>query len=353
YAEEIENENFKGRQDNDNTEQALVERKKSNQYDYADALIRYLRATQLISFDKNFRVIVSPARIAEVDYILETVDRDAFVYASERDYKNYLFSPNSLSLFTDLKANIYKRFNAIGVAYDKNLGIEELKNLLEEEEINRTKQKIKETETGLKHYKEFNDVEDVFSKIHDKIMPDPSLYLEWNVWRAMVMINFAQRVQGNFKIALDGLPLNTAGARLPDIEVDYDGFKLIVEVTMSSGQKQYDMEGEPVPRHFGVIKNATELPVYCLFIAPKISDGTLAHYFALNQKAPKFYGGQTNIIPMSVQNFRTFITTARDRTFNNPNQLKSYLDNILAANRKLDDESIWFSQIQGSVGSWL
>ncbi|MBR8840550.1 MAG: AlwI family type II restriction endonuclease, partial [Stigonema ocellatum SAG 48.90 = DSM 106950] len=47
YAEEIENENFKGRQDNDNTEQALVERKKSNQYDYADALIRYLRATQL------------------------------------------------------------------------------------------------------------------------------------------------------------------------------------------------------------------------------------------------------------------------------------------------------------------
>ena len=91
----------------------------------------------------------------------------------------------------------------------------------------------------------------------------------------MVMVNYAKKVQGNFKLDLDGVPLNTAAARMPDIEIDYESFKMIIEVTMSSGQKQYDMEGEPVPRHFGNAKSSTDKPVYCLFIAPKISEGTL------------------------------------------------------------------------------
>jgi hypothetical protein len=360
YADEIEKEQFKGRQDDDTTKQQLLDRKKSNQTDYADALIRYLRATQLISFDRNFRVIVSPARSAEVDYILSTVSREALAFKNEKEFKQYLFDPFNVELFSDKKANVETRLESIGVKYDKAASVEKLKDLLDEGEVKKLAETIKKTEQGLKNYKEFDDIIGIFDKIHQKEIPDPSLYLEWNVWRAMVMINYAKRVQGNFRLDLDGLPLTTAGAKLPDIEIDYEGFKVIVEVTMSSGQKQYDMEGEPVPRHFGVVNKSTTEPVYCIFIAPKISEGTLSHYFALNTRAPKYYWKsdtaterRTNIIPMSVEHFRDFITTAKDRGFNDPKNLKSYLDSVLAESRKLEDEEVWLGSIQKSVTTWV
>jgi len=360
YAEEIDKERFKGRQDNDTTKQQLLDRKKNNHTDYADALIRYLRATQLISFDRNFRVIMSPARSAEADYILSTIPREVLTFKNEKEFKEYLFDPFNIELFSDNKANIETRLNAIGIQYDRAASVEELKNVLDEGEVQKLTETIQKTEQGLKNYKEFDDIIDIFDKIRQKEIPDPSLYLEWNVWRAMVMMNYAKRVQGNFRLDLDGLPLSTAGAKLPDIEIDYEGFKVIVEVTMSSGQKQYEMEGEPVPRHFGVVDRSTTEPVYCLFIAPKISEGTLSHYFGLNNKSPKYYSKaktaserRTNIIPMSVEHFRDFITTAKDKGFDDPGNLKSYLDSVLTEGRKLDDEEVWLGSIQKSVTAWI
>jgi len=43
-------------------------------------------------------------------------------------------------------------------------------------------------------------------KIQKKEVPDQPLYLEWNIWRAMVMINYAKQVKGNFTLDLDGVP---------------------------------------------------------------------------------------------------------------------------------------------------
>ena len=353
YEEDIKNEKFKGRQDNDTTLQDFVARKKSNHVDYADALVRYLRATQLITFDKNFRIIIAPSRNAEVDFILQNIERKALSFKNGKTFKTYLFSPNTLELLTDKRENVEKQLDKIGAGYDEKATVEDLKDLLEKTETDRVNQAIAQTEKGLKDYKEFDDILSIFDKIDEKIVPDPSLYLEWNIWRSMVMVNYAKKVQGNFKLDLDGVPLNTAGAKIPDIEIDYESFKMIVEVTMSSGQKQYDMEGEPVPRHFGNAKSLTDKPVYCLFIAPKISEGTLAHFFALNQKAPKFYGGQTNIVPMNLENFRQFITTAKNSNFNNPNNLQGYLDNLLKQNRTIDDEAEWFRNIERSVSQWI
>ena len=202
--------------------------------------------------------------------------------------------------------------------------------------------------------REYDDVMNIFDKINAKEIPDLPLYLEWNVWRSMVMINYAKDVRGNFKLDYEGMPLTTAGAKMPDIQIEYDGFKLIVEVTMSSGQKQYEMEGEPVPRHFGLAQSVSEDPVYCLFVAPRISEGTLAHYYQLNQKAPKFYGGKTRIVPMSLAQFRQFITTARDMGFNNPASLKLYLDTILLLNDTMDDENLWLNDvIETTVKGWV
>ena len=329
-------------------------RPNKNHIDYADAFIRYLRATQLITFDKKtFRMIVAPSRIMEVGYILKNVDRNALPYKTEADYKKYLFSPISLLQLTDDRKYLERQLSKLAVKFDVKASIDSLKDLLEATERKMISVAIQQTEVSLKNYKEFDDVIDVFEKITKKEVPDPPLYLEWNIWRALVMMNYAKEVKGNFAIDLDGVPLNTALGNMPDIEVEYDGFKVIVEVTMSSGNKQYEMEGEPVARHFGKIQNISTVPVYCLFVAPKISEGALAHFFNLNRFNTKAYGGKTRIVPMSLSQFIAFVTIAKDKSFNHSKILKTYLDSMIKNNQSVDDETIWSQQIHDSIPIWV
>jgi hypothetical protein len=354
YASDIKANNLKTRQSGDASLAKFIKTKRSNHIDYADAFIRYLRATQLITFDKKtFRMIVAPSRIAEVDYILKNVDRNASPYKTEADYKKYLFNPTSLLLLTDDRKYLERRLSKLAVKFDVKASIDSLKDLLEVTEKKMISVAIQQTEVSLKNYKEFDDVIDVFEKITKKEVPDPPLYLEWNIWRALVMMNYAKEVKGNFAIDLDGVPLNTALGNMPDIEVEYEDFKVIVEVTMSSGNKQYEMEGEPVARHFGKIQNNSTVPVYCLFVAPKISEGALAHFFNLNRFNTKAYGGKTRIVPMSLSQFIAFVTIAKDKSFNHSKILKSYLDSMIKNNQSVEDETIWSQQIHDSIPVWI
>lgn len=354
YAEEIKANDLKTRESGEATLSKFVKTKKSNHNDYADALIRYLRATQFISFDKKtFRMIAAPSRVAEVEYVLKTVERKAKEYKTEAEYKKYLFNPDSLLLLTDNRKYLEKQLTKLSVKFSSNASIGSLKDLLETSEKKMITAVIEKTEVSLKNYKEFDDIIDVFDKINKKEVPDPPLYLEWNIWRAMVMINYAKLVKGNFALDLDGVPLNTALGNIPDIQAEYDGFKMIIEVTMSSGNKQYEMEGEPVARHFGKLQKSSDEPVYCLFVAPKISEGALAHFFNLNRMNTKAYGGKTRIVPMNLSQFVSFITIAKDKDFKNSKTLKSYLDSIIQKNLSVADEDVWYQQIRDSIPTWV
>jgi hypothetical protein len=354
YAEEIKANDLKTRESGDTSLSKFVKTKKSNHIDYADAFIRYLRATQLISFDKKtFRLIIAPSRILEVDYILKNVKRNALDFKTEAKFKEYLFNPLSLLLLTDNRNYLEKQLAKLSVKFDVKANVESLKDLLEAAEKKIITSVIEETEISLKNYKEYEDIISVFGKIQKKEVPDPPLYLEWNIWRSMVMINYAKFVKGNFTLDLDGVPLNTALGNMPDIEAEYNEFKMIVEVTMSTGNKQYEMEGEPVARHFGKSQNNSNVPVYCLFIAPKISDGALAHFFNLNKMNTKAYGGKTRIVPMNLNQFISFISIAKEKGFNNSKFLQKYLDITIKKNQTLEDETIWFQQINDSIPNWL
>ena len=354
YAGDINAKNFKTRESQEETLEKFVQTKKNNHVDYADAFIRYLRATQLITFDKKtFRMIIAPARVEEVDYILNNVPREALTFKTVDQYKNYLYDPTSLLFLTDERGYLEHLLSNLKVRLSKKDNIEQLKDKLEQQEEEIITNAIKETKISLKEYKQFNDIVSVFEKIQLRKVPDPPLYFEWNIWRALVMMNYAKDIKGNFTIDLDGLPLSAAVANKPDIEAEYDGFRLIVEVTMSRGSKQYEMEGEPVARHYGRAQMASDIPVYCLFVAPKINEDTLAHFFNTNRFKTKTYGGKTKIVPMNLPQFIDFMTIARDKSFTNPKSLKNYLDNIIARNATAEDEAAWFQHIGNSIPSWL
>ncbi|OQX72353.1 MAG: hypothetical protein B6D61_13905 [Bacteroidetes bacterium 4484_249] len=354
YADEIKAKNFKTRESEAISMKKFFATKRSNMIDYADAFIRYLRATLLITFDKRtFHAIISPAKNKDVDFILNNVMRKPKIFNSEDDFKQYLFNPNSVMLLTDDRNHLFKRLNDLKISYYSNATIESLKDLLEDGESQIISSKIEETTVTLKNYKKYNDIVDIFRRISNREVPDPPLYLEWNVWRALVMMNYAKEIKGNFRIDLDGVPLSTAGGNIPDIEVLFNGFKVIVEVTMSSGSKQYEMEGEPVARHFGSIQKLSSKPVYCLFIAPTINENSLAHFFNLNRFYTKAYGGKTKIIPLSIKQFIIFITVAKKKGFNNPNVLKQFFDKIVKENQTIEDEEAWINSINEKIPFWV
>ena len=125
---------------------------------------------------------------------------------------------------------------------------------------------------------------------------------EWNMWRAMTMLD-----GGNIKACLKfddfGNPMSTAQGNMADIICDYGHFGLTVEVTMQGGQRQYEAEGEPITRHLAKYKKEINKPAYCLFIAPKINEATIAHFYALHKMNISYYGGTSAIIPLPLNVF--------------------------------------------------
>jgi hypothetical protein len=355
YAEEIDNELFDTRESADKSFAKFVLTKKQNMVDYADAFIRYMRTTQLITFEnKTYRVVISSSKIQDVDFILQETDRKPTLFNTEQDFKKYLFSDDNIYLFNDNKERLFDKLKRLNASFDeKSLSIDKLKDLLEEVEERIKIEKIKETSIQLKGYKEFDDIIETFEKIKNKKVPDAPLYLEWNVWRSMVMINYAISVDGNFIIDTDGVPLSNAAGNKPDIEIEYSTFKMTVEVTLSSGNTQFNMEGESVARHFGNVQKNTTKPVFCFFIATKISEGALAHFFNLNRFNTKAYGGKTRIVPMNISHFIQFITIAKSKNFSDSGKLHKYLEKMILENQRVEDEEVWFKNIEKSVSSWI
>jgi hypothetical protein len=354
FSQEIQDKNLKTRESNDVSMRNFIKTKSSNMKDYADAFVRYIRATELVTFQKRtFRLIISPQKKEEVEYILKTISRNPIEYKTEQEFKEYLFNPFSIKLFSDNKKLLISKIKKLGfIKINETLGIEELKDQLEILTKSVKSSNIRERKRELKDHTKLPEILDVFDKIKRKRVPDAPLFLEWNVWRALVMLNYAKKVDGNFIMDIDGMPLNYAPGKKPDIESEYDDFGLITEVTMSGGHTQYRMENESVPRHFGRAKEELNKEMYCFFIAPKISEGCLAHYFNLNKNPTRYYGGKTKIIPLTIDQFILFLKTGIENNFNNPSTLKKWLEAHCENNQTVDDEVVWSESINDSIQSW-
>ena len=161
-------------------------------------------------------------------------------------------------------------------------------------------------------------------------------------------------IKGNFRFDDLGQPLSTALGNMPDIECDYADFILSVEVTLQSGQRQYESEGEPVARHYGRLRKKYNKETYCLFIAPTINVATLAHFYGLNHLQIALYGGKSKIIPLELDQFMRLIENSYNYTkLPEPVDVRALLDLIIEQGEKATDENDWKERIQHCVDTWL
>jgi len=106
---------------------------------------------------------------------------------------------------------------------------------------------------------------------------EAAAYLEWILWRAFLAINQLKNPAHEarrFKVDQDFLPIGTAPGGGPDLIFEFSDFILVVEVTLTSNSRQEAAEGEPVRRHVAQIQQASDKPVYGLFVANNIDSNT-------------------------------------------------------------------------------
>ncbi|MEK7095183.1 MAG: AlwI family type II restriction endonuclease [Patescibacteria group bacterium] len=350
FEEEISGNDISTRESDDISLSKFIITKRRNHNDYADASIRYLRATGLFSINpRTFKIYLIPEKQKELEYILKNVDRSIKRYDTEEEYERYLFDPTLPVLFTDDRELIIKKIisktSEISETYLTSLDTEKLKDIYYEIVNKNLNELINIEKTKLKTYSEFDDIINTFKDIENKEIVDPPLFLEWNIWRSFTMLNDGDIV-GNFKVDDDGVPLYTAPGNTADIVCKYKDFETIIEVTMSSGHKQYEMEGEPVARHYGNHKKLTNKDTYCIFIAPKPSEATIAHYYILHRSNIDYYGGKAKIIPISLNDFKILLNNAyslKDKPTSS--DIKKLWSELSGLALKAENENQWFSAI--------
>ena len=357
YEEEILSGNTRTRESRDASVQKFIKTKASNMRDYTDACFRYLRATGLVSISQKGRSLsILPEKMEEVHYFLNHIDRRPCFVDDEARYKAYLFDSQLPVLYTDNRDNLEKELamlTDISVGEIASTSTEDLKKELMKAIQNRKDRIIRDQIQQLKAFKNYTDIINVFTDIKDNNFYDVPLMLEWNTWRAMTMLD-GGNIKANLKFDDNGQPMSTASGNIADIVCDYGDFNLSVEVTMSTGQRQYEMEGEPVSRHLAKLKREQGKEAFCFFIAPKINESCIAHFYTLHRTNIAFYGGKSVIIPIELEVFEKMIEQSSNVSYvPDSNQVKQFCEYSMKTANEANDENEWYQSIRNKALNWL
>jgi len=356
YAERIQSGQTKTRESKDASVSEFLKTQSSNLRDYADACFRYLRATGLVNISQLGKSIsIVPEKIQEVDCFLENTDREPCFIDNERQYSSYLGNPQIPTILTDnrelLERKIREEFPQLEISETATLI--ELKNLFADQLENRKEQILTEQVAEIKDYRKFEEISTTFDQILDNSLYDTPLMLEWNTWRAMTMLD-GGNIKANLKFDDFGNPMSTAQGNMADIVCDYGDFGLTVEVTMQSGQRQYETEGEPVTRHLAKYKRETEKPAYCLFIAPNINDACKAHFYALHKMNIQYYGGTSTIVPLPLSIFIKMVQDSHNANYvPEPRHVQRFFERSNELAKSTDNEVDWYNGITEKALNWL
>lgn len=354
YEEEIDNGDVKTRESNDHSLDKFIKTKSSNLRDYTDACFRYLRETGLVAISqKGHTLSIMKDKQEEVTYYLTQIKREPVYIDDEDAYKEYLYDATVPALYTDNRELLKEYASEHEIDVDLNLETVDLKKAIKIE-IEKKRDHIIETSVErLKAYKDYVDVMNVFNDIKAKNFYDIPLMLEWNTWRAMTMLD-GGKINANLKFDDEGQPLSTAGGNMADIICEYDDFNLTVEVTTSSGAKQYEMEGEPIARHLAKVKKESGKKTYCFFIAPTISEASIAYCYTMYKMNLAFYSGTTDIVPLNLDTFVEMVyRTSKCGYTPDSEQIKKLCEYAKVQANNSADEKVWFDEVQKKAKEWL
>lgn len=356
YADRIAQGETQTRESADTSIEKFLRTQSANMRDYADSCFRYLRATGLVNVSQVGKSLsIVPERKEDVDFILDRTDRDPLTFKDEEEYCSYLGNITTPELLTDNSNRLLEKLNIEfpEITLSENSSTEELKELLGDLREKRRENNIKTEVQSIKEYKLYDNIQSVFGDITAKRFYDNPVMLEWNTWRAMTMLD-GGNIKANLNFDDFGKPLSTAAGNTADIVCDYGDFFVTVEVTMSSGQRQFEMEGESVNRHLGKLKMASGKPCYCLFIAPIINDASISFFYMLHRTNLAMYGGKSTIVPLPLTLFQKMLEDSYKANYlPNPDKIKAFFETSNTLAHETNDECAWYKGITEKATNWL
>ncbi len=337
-----------------------------NHKDYADSIFRYFISTGLFKLNKKSRLEISKINEKDADYLLETIGLEPKKFDNDEKtfVKDYMGKENSISLYTDKLDNLLNKFDylkKLSSTLDLKINTTEIdKRFKNEKSLDIKKDIIVELQKKFIYLKmekfikklserkknDFDEIVGHFEEISDRnseILDKPLQY-EYNFFRAFSFIGDAEKIIPSLNFDEDINPLNTTSNK-PDLIIEYKDFILVVEVTLSAGQRQYESEGAPVFRHVGKCQNENNKPVFGLFICEKMDVNMPIEFLSRAMVKTKIYNGRVRILPIERSDFNLLF----EKIYNE--ELKSdYLFGMF--NSLLDDNALNKYQEQGEE-DWI
>lgn len=361
FVDEYINKNFKN-----------IETK--NLQDYSDNAIRYFRLTRYVYLrGKGNYVDLEPRRKIEIDALLEYDNAKPQEFNNRNTYLEYVGDINLPKLPWENRKKTIEIINDIEEDINKltfSYSLSDIVSYKKQDSDNLSYNGLKDYASYLRKYRqelqfkiEHNNsqMEDVIKKCKSELLnilhskEKKSVELERLSTLALNALDDANEIKPNYPVGDDNRPTFTAPSNKPDIECFYSNFNAICEVTMLTSRDQWFNEGQPVMRHLRDFEDThSNVPSYCLFIAPKIHRDTINTYWMANKF--EYEGKQQRIIPLTIEQFSTLLDILLSRKKNNSKlysrELKVLYDNILSTIKQCSNSIQWQQEIPNVIKQW-
>ena len=318
--------------------------------DYADTNLRYLKSTGLFT--------ASGKGICFIDDKKIVIDKLIKMYGTFDISQSDLKIQKGAPLPTDHKetnillvAQLEETLNRNRILFEKNISIAqapigEIKNYryhLEELLFENNEKKFAENQKNewdeiLAYMDLLISPKPISIEVGDKEISIPSgekpAYFEWVLWRAFLALNhliIEPQQCRRFKVDQDFKPIHHAPGGGADVIFEYENFKILGEVTLTSNSRQEAAEGEPVRRHIAIeTVNTPDKDVYGLFLALTIDTNT-AETFRHGAWYHQEELMDVKILPLTLESFKKYLESLREK-----NQVETGIFDL----KKMMDESL-------------
>ena len=102
------------------------------------------------------------------------------------------------------------------------------------------------------------------------------------------------------------------------------------------------------------MKKETGKESYCFFIAPKINESCIAHFFILHKLNLSSYGGESVIIPLELDLFTKMVEQSGNANYEpSPDQVHKFCKYSMEVAQTVNNETEWYEKIKEKALNWL
>jgi len=338
--------------------------------DYSDTTVRYSSITGIFTIGRQSLVIKED----QINLARALVEVGAPKLLSDEEFWGVFHNPTVPALPTDNTgflqgdiATLEQRLSELSRQTGANVeGRTEVApdNILQ---LKRRREDLEKELTALKEIQFYraqhnpDQVEDIKS-LFESIMARETIggsdyrpaWAEWGVWRVFLSINTiatpVSETRG-FKINSELFPIHHAKGGAADLCFKYDDGTLVpAEITLSTNERQFNMEGEAVKFH---VKSIVEMnqsnEVIGVFTAPDVHVATAHEFFGAEFYSQKLGGVvKLNIVPLTFDQLQSLLPE-QGNGCNSGAELVEKLRNLVKLKDTSQDGAVWLQQIDQTL----